>query len=95
VNKSLDIYADLQISLNDKEIGINADGDEISIVSSFRTLYSLSGFFRSGSVTVRSLDQVLRHVGLTVKFQPKYFHISLLGSKANRWVVSFLSFWLS
>jgi hypothetical protein len=95
VNKSLEIYADLRISLNDKEVGISADGDAISIVSSFRTLYSLSGFLRCGPVAVRSLDQVLRHAGLTVKFKPKYLHISLLGSKANRWVVSFLSFWLS
>jgi hypothetical protein len=35
VNKSLEIYADLRISLNDKEVGISADGDEISIVSRF------------------------------------------------------------
>lgn len=95
MDKSLDIYADLRISLNHGEVGIFADGNEIWIDSNLRTLFYLIGFLPSGTLPVRPLDRLLRHIGLTLKYRKKCFRISLLGSKANRWVVSFLSFWFS
>jgi hypothetical protein len=95
VKQSLDIDADLRLSLNDVEVGIIAHADEIRIHSDFWTLVHLSRLLHPGSVTIRSLDQVLRHIGLTLVYRKRFCGISLLGFKAKKWVVSFLSYWLS
>lgn len=91
---SIDIRADLHISLKDVEVGITADGDEIFIRSNTRDLFRLSPFLPSGLLPVRSLHRMLQQMGLTLKYRGKYISFSLLGFKANRWVVSLLSFWL-
>jgi hypothetical protein len=94
VNQSIDIQADLQISLNDLEVDITADGNDIWIRSNASTLFRLMRVIPPGRLPVGSLHQMLQRMGLTLKYRRKYFSFSLLGLKANRWVVSLLSFWL-
>jgi hypothetical protein len=94
VIQSIDILADIQISQNDLKVDITADGNDIWIRSNARTLLRLMRVIPSGRLPVGSLHRMLQRMGLTLKYRRKYFSLSLLGSKANRWVVSLLSFWL-
>jgi hypothetical protein len=90
----LQVYADLRISQDGVEIGITADGNDIWIRSNVPALFRLMRVIPSGRLPVGSLHRMLQRMGLTLKYRRKYFSFSLFGSKANRWVVSLLSFWL-
>jgi hypothetical protein len=95
VQQLLDVYADLRISRNGAEIGIRADGDEIGIESNLRDLIRLARSLRHGRLSVRFLDQMLIHGGLTLVYQGNFISLSLLGFKANRWVKSLVLFLFS
>lgn len=94
VNQSIDIRADLLISLKDVEVSITADGNEIWIRSGMRDLFRLLNFIPSGILAIRPLHRMLQQMGLTLKYRGKVISFSLLGFKANRLVISLLSFWL-
>jgi hypothetical protein len=90
----LQVYADLRISQDGVEIGITANGDEICVKTDFRSLIS----FRRGLIVSKSsvaiVDRVFRELGLTLRYQGKYLGFSILGSKADRRLVSLITFLL-
>jgi hypothetical protein len=94
---SIEIFADLTVVRENREISIKADGKVVdlhirnhsSIFKELRHVARLLG----GANSLEKLDRVLSSIGLSVILHVGLFHIVVLGSGASRFIRYVLLFW--
>lgn len=87
MSRPLFVKADLRITRGDEEIRILGHGDQIEVFHP-----SIRFFFKTMRRTcflrfdhILTLDQSLRHLGLTVVLKTRYLCFRILGINSGKW----------
>jgi hypothetical protein len=96
MNDSIEIFADLTVYRENREISIKADGKTIKIylqnLSSLLRVARHLGRMLGRSKSLETLDRVLSSTGLSVALHVGRFHVVLMGAGASRFFRSVLVF---
>lgn len=88
MTRPLVVKADIRITQGEEEIRVLGHGDQIEVFHP-----SIRFFFKTMRRTlsiksdhILTLDQTLRHLGLTVVLKTRYLCFRILGFKSRKWM---------